>query len=172
MTHELMLLRHGKSDWSVLAGDFDRPLTKRGKRGSKSVGCWLKECDGVPDHIVTSPAKRALATAHRAAKYMDIDVDSIVKDQRMYGAGVSDMLAVLRDCPEDAGRVMLVGHNPGLEDMVLYLADEKVVIPADGKLMPTATLAWFTFSCGWEELKDGCATLKSIIRPADMLSNS
>jgi phosphohistidine phosphatase len=168
MAYELILLRHGKSDWSVFAGDFDRPLTKRGKRGAKQVGSWLHACEAVPDHIVTSPAKRALATARRVAKYMGFNVDSIVKDQRMYGAGVSEMLAVLRDCPEGVSRVMLVGHNPGLEDMVEYLANEKVLIPVDGKLMPTATLAWFTFTCGWGELKDGCATLKSITRPTDM----
>jgi phosphohistidine phosphatase len=100
---------------------------------------------------------------------MGFAVDSIVKDRRMYAAGVSDMLAVLRDCPAEANRVMLVGHNPGMEDMVEYLAAGKVVIPADGKLMPTATLAWFSLSCGWDELKDGCATLKSITRPADMV---
>jgi phosphohistidine phosphatase len=99
---------------------------------------------------------------------MAFSVDAIGKDQRMYGAGVSDMLAVLRDCPAEARRVMLVGHNPGLEDMVEYLSCEKPVRPVDGKLMPTATLAWFVFTCGWDELTDGCATLKSITRPADM----
>jgi len=169
MTHELMLLRHGKSDWSIFSGDFDRPLTKRGKQGAKSVGSWLRNSGDVPDYIVTSPAKRACSTARRAAKHMGFDVDSIVKDHRVYGAGVSDLLAVLRDCPDTASRVMLVGHNPGFEDMAQYLANEIIPMPADGKLVPTATLVWFSFSCGWKELKDGCATLKSITRPADML---
>ena len=168
MTRELMLLRHGKSDWSVFAGDYDRPLTKRGKRGSKIVGCWLQKHDGVPDHIVTSPAKRARTTARRVAKHMGFSVDSIVKDQRMYGAGVSDMLAVLRDCPAEANRVLLVGHNPGLEDMVDYLSCEKIATPVDGKIMPTATLAWFVLTSSWSELTDGCATLKSLTRPDDM----
>lgn len=170
MTRELMILRHGKSDWSVFSGDFERPLTKRGKRGSKVVGRWLRKRNGIPDHIVTSPAKRARTTARRVAKHMGFSADSIVKDQRIYGAGVSDLLAVLRDCPPDANRVMLVGHNPGLEDMVKYLSCESVSIPVDGKLMPTATVAWFVFTCSWVELKDRCATLKSITRPADMSS--
>jgi len=169
MTYELILLRHGKSDWSVATGDFDRPLTERGESGAKSAGRWLHDSGDVPDYIVTSPAKRACSTARRAAKHMGFDVESIVKDHRVYAAGVSDLLAVLQDCPDEANRVMLVGHNPGFEDMVQYLADEKVLIPADGKLMPTATLAWFTLSCGWKELKDGCASVKSITRPADML---
>ncbi len=169
MTHELLLLRHGKSDWSVSSGDFDRPLTRRGREGAKQAGCWLRGCDGVPDYIVTSPAKRAQSTAHKAAKHMGFAEDSIVKDHRIYGAGVSDLLAVLQECPDDASRVMLVGHNPGLEDMVQYLSDEKIQIPADGKLMPTATLAWFVLSCGWREVRDGGASLKSITRPSDML---
>ncbi len=168
MTYELLLLRHGKSDWSVFSGDFERPLTKRGKRGVKQVGCWLRECGGVPDYIVTSPAKRASSTARRVAKYMGFDVDSIVKDHRIYAAGVSDLLAVLQECPDEASRVMLVGHNPGFEEMVRYLADQEVMIPADGKLMPTATLAWFTIPCGWKEVKDGCASLKSITRPGEV----
>ena len=170
MTRELLLLRHGKSDWSVFTGDYDRPLTKRGKRASKTVGRWLLERDGVPDHIVTSPAMRDSTTAQRVAKHMGFDVDTIAKDQRVYGAGVSDILAVLKDCPAEANRVMLVGHNPGLEDMVKYLSCEEVVVPVDGKLMPTATLAWFVFTCSWEELKDRSATLKSITRPGDMFS--
>lgn len=168
MTYELMLLRHGKSDWSVDADDFDRPLTKRGKHGAELVGVWLLACDTVPDYIVSSPAKRAWATARRAAKHMGFDVDSIVKDQRIYAAGVRDLLAVLHDCPDEANRVMLVGHNPGFEDMVKYLSDEKVQIPADGKLMPTAALASFTLTCGWEDVGSGCASLVSITRTADM----
>ncbi len=169
MTHELMLLRHGKSDWSVFSGDYDRPLTKRGKRGAKHAGSWLYGCGGVPDYIVSSPATRAYSTACRAAKHMEFDANSIVKDHRLYGAGISDLLAVLQGCPEDAFRVMLVGHNPGFEDMVQYLSDDKVQMPADGKLMPTATLAWFTLSCNWGDVMDGCASLKSITRPSDML---
>lgn len=170
MTRELMLLRHGKSDWSVFAGDYDRPLTKRGKRGAKLVGRWLRESDAVPDYIVTSPAERARTTARRVAKHMGFNADSIVKDQRIYGAGVSDLLAVLSDCPDAANRVMLVGHNPGLADMVQYLSCEEVLMPVDGKLIPTATLAWFVLTCSWGELKDRCAALRSITRPADMSS--
>jgi phosphohistidine phosphatase len=168
MTYELMLLRHGKSDWSVETEDFDRPLTKRGKHGAESVGHWLHECGGVPDYIVTSPAKRARSTARRAAKQMGFDADSIVEDKRIYAASIKGLLAVLCDCPVDAKRVMLVGHNPGLEDMVKYLANEKPQIPADGKLMPTAALARFTLECAWEDVGAGCATLVSITRIADM----
>ncbi len=168
MTYELMLLRHGKSDWSVDAEDFDRPLTKRGKHSAELVGHWLHECGGVPDYIVTSPAKRARSTAHRAAKHMGFDEGSIVEDKRIYAASVRGLLAVLHDCPVDAKRVMLVGHNPGFDDMVKYLANQKVQIPADGKLMPTATVAWFSMECDWKGVDKGCATLISITRPGDM----
>ncbi len=168
MTCELMLLRHGKSDWSTATGDFDRPLTGRGKRGAKGAGVWLSRIKSIPDHIVTSPARRAWGTAHRAAANMGLEQEAIVRDERIYAADVSDLLQVLRECPNQARRVMLVGHNPGLEELVEYLADDLVEIPADGKLMPTATIAWLTMSGSWSELDAGCAQLKAITRPSDM----
>ncbi|MCP3670554.1 MAG: histidine phosphatase family protein [Gammaproteobacteria bacterium] len=169
MTCELMLLRHGKSDWSTAVGDFDRPLTKRGKRGAKGVGGWLSRINLIPDHIISSPASRAWDTAHRAAEYMGLGQEFIVRDKRIYAADVSDLLQVLRDCPGSAKRVMLVGHNPGLEELVEYLVDGLVEIPADGKLMPTATVARLILTGGWAELDAGCAQLESITRPSGML---
>ncbi|MCP4125713.1 MAG: histidine phosphatase family protein [Gammaproteobacteria bacterium] len=165
MTWELMLLRHGKSDWSTMAGDFERPLTRRGKRGAKGAGEWLSRIKSIPDHIVSSPARRAWGTARRAAAKMDLGREIIVRDERIYAADVSDLLLVLRGCPDQARRVMLVGHNPGLEDLVEYLADEMVEIPVDGKLMPTATIAWLIIPGGWSRLDAGCAQLRSITRP-------
>jgi len=168
MTIELMLLRHGKSDWSTAAADFERPLTKRGKRDAKRVGAWLFQGNAAPDYMFTSPARRAWGTARRAVKSMEMNKSTIVRDERIYAAGVSDLLAVLRECPDRVRRVMLVGHNPGLEDLVEYLADEVIEVPADGKLMPTATLARLSMACGWSELDAGCARLISITRPSDM----
>ena len=165
MTRELLILRHGKSDWCVDVEDFQRPLKDRGKRDARRMGAWLLQQDLVPDHIISSPAERALVTARKLCKAMGMQPGAIHRDRRVYAAGVDELLEVLGDCPEAAHRVMLVGHNPGLEELLGYLAGGGVPEPDDGKLLPTATLARLTTSAGWRDLGAGCARLEAIIRP-------
>lgn len=168
MKRELMLLRHGKSDWSVLGDDFDRPLKRRGKRAAQRIGVWLAQQEILPDYILTSPAERALATARKACKAMDKRSECIHVDDRIYEAGVEELLAALGDCPKAASRVMLVGHNPGLEDLLVWLASDHVAVPGDGKLLPTATLARLVVPADWRNLTRGCARLESITRPGTL----
>ena len=167
MTRELLLLRHGKSDWSTDLDDYHRPLTDRGKRGAQRIGVWLAQQKMVPDLIVTSPAERALVTAQKACKAMGNGDTGIRRDRRIYEAGVDDLLAVLGDCPQDTGRVMLVGHNPGLEKLLVWLA-RATPVQDDGKLLPTATLARLQVPADWHALVAGCASLVSITRPGTL----
>ena len=168
MTRELLLLRHGKSDWGTGVDDFHRPLKDRGKRTAQRIGVWLAQQQTQPDLIVTSPAERALVTAEKACKAMGNGVEGIVQDERIYAAGLDELLTVLADCPPDADRVMLVGHNPGLEELLAWLASDDVPRPDDGKLLPTATLARLEMPADWRALVAGCARLVSITRPATL----
>jgi phosphohistidine phosphatase len=168
MTRELLLLRHGKSDWSTGVDDFDRPLIDRGKRSAQRVGAWLAQQDMVPDVIVTSPAERALLTAQKACKAMGYGDQGIYMDKRIYAADLDALLEVLAECPADAARIMLVGHNPGLEELLVWLASEAVSVPEDGKLLPTGTLARLQMPADWGALTAGCARLVSITRPATL----
>ena len=168
MTHELLILRHGKSDWDAGTDDFHRPLKDRGKRAAQRMGVWLQQQGWQPDHIISSPAERALVTAQKLCKAMGGDDSGIVRDARVYEATARTLLEVLAGCPEAARRVMLVGHNPGLEDLLMLLAREPVPVPADGKLLPTATLARLMLASGWQALSPGSATLETIIRPREL----
>jgi phosphohistidine phosphatase len=165
MTRELLLLRHGKSDWGTGVDDYHRPLKDRGKRGAQRIGVWLAQQKMVPDLIVTSPAERALVTAQKACKAMGNGDEGIQRDRRIYAAGIDELLAVLGDCSQEAGRVMLVGHNPGLEELLVWLAGDAVPVPDDGKLLPTATLARLQMPADWRLLVAGCARLDAITRP-------
>ena len=165
MTRELLLLRHGKSDWDTGVDDFHRPLKDRGKRGAQRVGVWLAQQERVPDYIVTSPAERALVTAQKACKAMGNGDEGIQQDRRIYAADIDRLLAVLSDCPQDAGRIMLVGHNPGLEELLDWLVSDTLPVPDDGKRLPTATLAIVKMPDDWQTLIAGCARLDSITRP-------
>ena len=121
MSRELLLLRHGKSDWSVDVDDFHRPLKDRGKRGAQQIGTWLAKNDLQPDRVISSPAERAINTAEKAIKAMGASARDIVRDQRIYEAGVGALLRVLAEVPAEHRRVMLVGHNPGFENLLIHL---------------------------------------------------
>ena len=168
MNRELLLLRHGKSDWSVDVDDFHRPLKDRGKRGAQHIGVWLAQVALQPDLVVSSPAERAINTAEKALKAMGTGVDGIVRDDRIYEAGVDALLRVLGDVPEQSDRVMLVGHNPGFENLLSYLVGKGVGVPPDGKLMPTAALARVAMPDQWNALDPGCGELISLTLAKDL----
>ena len=166
MACELLILRHGKSDWSTDHPDFERPLKDRGKRGAQRIGLWLRQQNLLPDRVLSSPAERAIVTAEKACKVMGWRAADIVQEQRVYGAGADQLIKLLRETPPGVERLMLVGHNPGLEELLIDLSEGPVPIPEDGKLLPTATLARLTLNCGWSDATPGCARLHSITRGA------
>ena len=166
MTRELLLLRHGKSDWGVSSDDFHRPLKIQGKRSAQRVGSWLMQQGLVPDHVVSSPAERACATAAKACKAMAIGTRAIHLDERIYEAGLGDLRGILADCPRQARRVLLIGHNPGLEKLLAFLLPERIAAAKDGKILPTATLARLDMPDDWHRLTPGCASLAGLTRPA------
>ena len=164
----LLVLRHGKSDWSTGHEDFHRPLVDRGRLGSQKMGAWIKHHKLVPDVVVSSMAERARATTVAACKAMGLPLKTVRWDERLYAAPVEDLLAALADCPKSARRVMVVGHNPGLEDLVAYLSREQLAIPDDGKLLPTSALARLEMVESWSDLRRGCGRLISLTRPGQV----
>lgn len=168
MSRTLILLRHGKSDWNTDDDDFDRPLKKRGKNASIAAGEWLSRHDFSPDYVISSPARRALQTAEIACKAMGIKTKNIYRQRHIYLATAEELLHVLADCPQQAQRVMLVGHNPGMEELLYYLVNGNITIPDDGKIMPTATLAVLEMPDDWQKLATGAANIEFLVRPRDI----
>jgi phosphohistidine phosphatase len=164
MNRELLLLRHGKSSWNNGLRDFERPLKDRGKRGAQRMGNWLLQNDLIPDYIISSPATRAIETARKCCKVMGIPAKAIHQDQRIYMGAYEDLLAVIHECPEDPSRILLVGHNPGMAELLEFLVQEPLDWPEDGKLLPTATLAHLQVSDPWNAIRQGSADLLGIIR--------
>lgn len=164
----LLILRHGKSDWGTGHEDFHRPLVDRGRLGSQKMGAWIKHRKLVPDTVLSSLAERARATTETACQAMGLPLKKVLWDERVYAAPVADLLAALADCPKNARRVMLVGHNPGLEELIDYLTAGRVEIPADGKVLPTSALAQLEMVEDWASLGRGCATLVSVTRPGEV----
>lgn len=167
MNRELWLLRHAKSDWHVEADDFDRPLNKRGKHAARRMGAWMKRQQLRPDFIVSSPALRAIATAEIVCIEAGLADQAVHQDKRLYEQGLVGLKAALTACPDRAQRVLLVGHNPELEALLIELAG-RAAVPDVDKLLPTAALARLALACGWQQLRMGSAKLLSITYPRDL----
>jgi len=165
MQNELLLLRHAKSAWDTNArSDFDRPLASRGRKAAPRVGRWLNRQGLLPDYVVSSPATRAQQTVIAVCAELGIDAGEIHWDERIYGGWTRSLLEVLRESPARARRVLIAGHNPGLEDLLESLCAERIPLPNDGKLMPTAAVARLQIDVPWTELGTACGRLISLTR--------
>lgn len=167
-SHILLLMRHAKSDWSDYASaDFDRTLTDRGKRDAKKMGAWLKEKKIIPDMIVSSPAARAKRTALIVGRKTGIDPAGILWDKRIYDASLDDLLEVIAAHAKDTGRMLLIGHNPGLETLLDYLSRDQPEPDKAGKMMTTAAIAVLDY--GRKPISAGraAAHLVCLTRPRD-----
>ena len=161
---ELLILRHGKAEAAIAGDDLGRPLKDRGKRGAQRIGVWLAGQGLVPDRIVASPALRAKETAAKCLKAMEIDARRLHVDERIYPGDLADLLEVLAACPDDAQRVLLVGHNPGIKQMVNHLVGAHQRLGS----LPTTSLARLRLADDWRDLPTGQGELVGLVRASDL----
>lgn len=122
MPRTLVLVRHAKSDWSVDADDRHRPLAPRGRKQAPAIGEWLADEGLVPDHVLVSPATRAAQTWELVSKAMASKgrgrPEAVVLDEAAYTFSGDVLFERVRRLPSGARTVVLVGHNPALEELV------------------------------------------------------
>lgn len=168
MSRELFILRHAKSDWDAVAGDDRlRPLNKRGRKDALRLGAWMREHYLYPGRVYCSTAVRARETLDFIAQELQLKPECLEYRDDLYLAGLSTLVTFLARIPADCNSVMLVGHNPGLDELVMYLSNASVPLSGSGKLMTTACLAQFKLPDVWSGL-NGKAELVRIIRPAEL----
>src|SRR3954451_8846441 len=153
----LILLRHAKSDWSGDEDDRHRPLAPRGLRQAPEAGRWLARNLERIDLAVVSPAARARSTWELASAELAVP-PPIRYDERLYGASARELLAVVRELADEERYVVLVGHNPGLEDLAGTLSRGSV-------RMPTSALAVVALPLEWPTAGDSSAELRASGRP-------
>jgi phosphohistidine phosphatase len=153
----LILLRHGKSDWSGGEPDPLRPLAPRGRRQVPEAGRWLADNIEAIDLAVVSPAERTRETWRLAAAELAVR-PPVREDHRVYGGSAHALLSVLRELSGDVATVVLVGHNPGVEDLVASLTGR--IVP-----MPTSALAVIDLPGPWSALANAGAELRAQGRP-------
>ena len=124
---EFIIVRHAKSSWKDFGlDDRERPLNKRGERDAPEIGARLARRKDRPDLIVSSPAARALETARIIAKMLGYPRKEIAVEERLYGAGIDELLDVIRNADESAATLMLFGHNPGLTELANHLGPREI----------------------------------------------
>ncbi|MDH3453002.1 MAG: histidine phosphatase family protein [Gammaproteobacteria bacterium] len=169
MPHQLLLMRHAKSSWdSDAPTDFLRPLAKRGRKAAPRVGKWFKAQGLVPEQIISSPAERARQTTLAVADVLALDEARLRWEAQIYDASCNTLVTVIQSCDETLQRVMLVGHNPGFEELLEWLCADGTPAPQDGKLLPTAAVAVLELDSRWGDVKQGSATLLDLVRAREL----
>ena len=167
----LTLLRHAKSGWDdPLTRDFDRPLNAKGRRAAATVGRHLRDEGLAFDTVVASPALRVQQTLVAVREGYGGDMEP-AWDRRLYLASAGALLDVVRELPDATARVLLVGHNPGLEDLVLLLVPDAEAGLRDAveEKYPTASVAELSLAVArWADAAEGGAALTRFVRPRDL----
>ena len=160
----LLLLRHAKSDWSRPGlPDHDRPLAPRGVRDAPRMGRFLRESGLCPAAALVSTARRARETARLVLEAASAPADALRPVPDLYGSTPDEILRIVREQGGGASPLVLVAHNPGMEDLVARLA---------GRYEPFPTLALAVISVSateWPEFRESSqASIESRVRPRDL----
>jgi phosphohistidine phosphatase len=173
---QLFVLRHAKSSWDDPGlGDHERPLAPRGIRAAELLRGHINEAGIRPALVLCSPARRTRETLERVSPGGEVLIEP-----DLYGASSAELVQRLRRVPEATESVMVIGHNPAAQTLVLRLVGANE--PSSGTLdrgrggdladierkFPTGALATLRFECAWSELAPGCADLVGYIRPRSL----
>jgi len=158
----LYLLRHAKSSWKDAAlSDFERPLKERGREAAEQMGLFLASKKATVSELKVSPAVRTRQTVEIVLRHAPLGVEPQF-DQRIYEASLSTLVQVVSEIADGKQSAMLVGHNPGMEEMLTLLTHET-------RHMPTGALARITLDCAsWQEAGRGAGKLDWCVIPKDL----
>ena len=158
----IFLLRHAKSSWKDQSlPDFERPLNRRGRRAAETIGSYLRAKEIVPDLVLSSTAIRARETLEIVVKTAKWRAE-VRYDERIYEAGAIRLLEIVSQIENDRETVLVVGHNPGMEEFLQLLSGKIEQIPTGG----LAKLVLKTSK--WVTVLDKKASLEWLIRPREL----
>jgi phosphohistidine phosphatase len=160
----LLLLRHAKSSWEHEdLPDHDRPLAPRGRKAAKRMAKHLRAEGISPSLVLCSSARRTRETLERIEPGGDVRVE-----RELYGASASALLERVRRVPDETESVMLIGHNPAVQELALELAADGDRLADMERKFPTCALATLSVPGVWSQLDAGAAELVALMRPKDL----
>ncbi len=167
------MLRHAKSSWDEPGvDDHDRSLAPRGRRAVKVISEYIRAHEIVPELVLCSSARRTRETLEAIGTAGEV----LIEDE-LYGATCSSIIERLRRVPEPMTSVMIIGHNPALQVLVLRLVGPPRGASHGGaeteldqitRKFPTGALASLSFAADWSGLGPGCARLDAYVRPKQL----
>lgn len=167
---QLFLLRHAKADWAKPGmRDFDRPLKERGRRNAETIGDAMRTSGFTPTRVICSKAARAVETWESVSKTLGADGCEVEMTEALYGSDASGYLQIINDA-FDTERLLLIGHNPMMEDIAFALAgsgDEMVLAKLETGF-PTAGMAAIQFDVPLNEAAPGKGVLQAFITPSEL----
>ena len=165
----LTLLRHAKSGWDApVARDFDRPLNARGRNAARAMGREMRRLGLGFDRVLASPAVRVTETLTEVAQGYGAAVETEF-NETIYLAPVDTLLALVRAADDADARLLLVGHNPGMEQLALLLSGTGMLRDEIATKYPTAALVEIGFEVAhWHDIVPGAGRLARFIRPREL----
>jgi phosphohistidine phosphatase len=165
----LWLLRHAKSSWDEPGlGDRDRVLSRRGERDADRVGAFLASEGVAPALVLCSPAVRTRQTLERVLAALDAEPE-VRFEPSLYASPAAALLDAVRAAPEAVSPVLLVGHNPAIQELARSLAARGDGLDDLAHKYPTGALAEIAFTAGsWQEIGEGAGGLERFVRPRDL----
>ena len=150
--HQLIVIRHAKSDWPEGVPDHERPLGKRGRRDAPAAGRWLREQSLLPDVVAVSTAKRTQQTWELVSRELPV-VPRAFSEEQIYAASWQELLDVVRSFPEECQSAAIVGHNPGCEELATSLAGggDVTARTSMARKYPTSGIAVLNLSAPWAQ---------------------
>jgi phosphohistidine phosphatase len=164
----LHLLRHAKSSWDdYMLADRERPLAPRGRKAAKRIAGWAVNHDVRPQVIACSSAVRARETLQRVLP--GLGKPEVLTEDSLYAASAETLLARVQALPDEVEEAMLIGHNPGIQELVLLLAEQGELRDRAAAKLPTCALATLEADVrGWAKIKPGQMRLSSFVVPRDL----
>ena len=165
---KLVLFRHAKSAWPDGVADHERPLAPRGQRDAPLMGRWLRDAGCVPGQVWCSTARRAVQTWQLAQTGLGT-TPPVTFERGVYEGTAAGLLALIRDAPATVGTLLVIGHNPAMEELGLMLAAASPDAALDRMRVkfPTAAIAVLEFGGTWHVLSQGGAHLTAFVTPRD-----
>jgi phosphohistidine phosphatase len=163
----LYVLRHTKSSWDDPSlADSDRPLAPRGRKAARRIGAHMLATRIEPQLILCSTARRARETVEGLGDA--VSGVELQLDDEFYGAGVAGLVERLQRVPYWVETALLVGHNPGLQELVVALSRPGLLRDRVARKLPTGALATLSLDGSWRTLRPGAAELTALVFPREL----
>ncbi|MGI9229465.1 MAG: SixA phosphatase family protein [Gammaproteobacteria bacterium] len=164
----LMLMRHAKAEGYTGADtDKARPLAAQGDKDADRIGKWMAQQGLMPDIVLCSPAVRTRQTIAAVNRHLQLADDHIIYSDAIYNASLDDLLDLIDQYRHECNAILVIGHNPGMDELLCFLSETQPPMSDTGKLMATATVAVLDYDDG-RAIQSGSAKARLLMRPKEL----